>query len=136
MKFVPVPVEKLDEMWGEISVELQKPIEITPNKVDLDSVLNDAKNGAYLIWVVLCDEEVVAVVSTRIINYPKGKSLAMDFIGGTRMKEWLPLAMQSVEDHARHNNCNFLEGFGRRAWLKWLEKYDWKQAYITFQKEL
>ena len=87
MKFVPVPVEKLDDMWSEISVELQKPVEITPNKVDLESVLDHAKKGVYLIWTVLEGEKVVSVVTTRIIDYPRGKSMAMDFVGGTRMKE-------------------------------------------------
>ena len=136
MKFVPVPVEKLDDMWSEISVELQKPVEIPPNKVDLESVLDHAKKGVYLIWTVLEGEKVVSVVTTRIIDYPRGKSMAMDFVGGTRMKEWLPMVMKVLDDHAKHNKVKFLEAYGREAWLRYLAKYGWNKAYTTFHKDL
>ena len=30
----------------------------------------------------------------RIIEYPSRKAMAMDWIGGKRMMEWLPIAME------------------------------------------
>jgi hypothetical protein len=60
----------------------------------------------------------------------------MDFIGGTRMKEWLPMAQRTIEKFARDNNCLHLEGYGRRAWKRWLNKYGWKPDYIAYRMEL
>ena len=60
----------------------------------------------------------------------------MDFIGGTRMKEWLPQAQKTIEQFAVDNNCSHLEGYGRKAWGRWLGKYGWEPDYIAYRMEI
>ena len=58
----------------------------------------------------------------------------MDFVAGSRMKEWLPIVMPILEDIAKTNYCTHLEAYGRRAWSKYLK--GWNQRHIQFEKRI
>ena len=136
MKFLPVPVEYLDDKWQYIKPILNKAVCLSPRKIDIEDVYTASKQRADLVWTVEEEDKVIAVVTTRMIYYPKGYAMAVDFVGGKRMKEWLDMVHNTLEAHAKHNNCIHLEAFGRRAWGKYLEKLSWYPAYITYHKDL
>tara|TARA_A100000171_G_C2106968_1_gene132841 strand:+ start:812 stop:1237 length:426 start_codon:yes stop_codon:yes gene_type:complete len=138
MKFTVIPPDKITELWPHISPLVEKATSLTPDKIAIQDVLDGVLAGAYLIWAAVDEDsgEFIGTVTTRIINYPRTKALAMDFIGGTRMKEWLQMAHEHIEDHAKRNGCTHLEGYGRRAWLRHLQPHGWKQAHITYMKDL
>ena len=131
MKFTAIHPKLLPQVWAHVSPILNKAVSLNPELIDINDVYIGALGGAYVVWVAVDD-----AVTTRIITYPQAKSLAMDFLGGTRMKEWLHLAQEAVEEHAKRNGCNQLEAYGRRAWSRYLEPLGWGQAYITYKKEL
>ena len=60
----------------------------------------------------------------------------MDWIGGKRMMEWLPKAMEILKDYAKDCGCSHLEGYGRKAWAKVLKKYNWEPEYIAYRMEM
>lgn len=138
MKFTAIHPQLLPHVWEHVAPLLNKAVKLNPELINIDDVLVGAKAGAYVIWVAIDEEngEFVGTVTTRIIPYPQSKGLAMDFLGGTRMKEWLHLAQDAVEEHAKRNECTHLEAYGRRAWSRYLEPLGWGQAYITYKKEL
>lgn len=72
------------------------------------------------LWVVVDDEtrEIIAAVVTRISVYPRRKSLSVPFVGGRRMREWLPLLTETLEGFARENGCTFMEGGARNGWVR------------------
>jgi hypothetical protein len=41
-----------------------------------------------------------------------------------------------MEAYARDNGCTHLEGYGRKAWGRWLQKYGWEPEYIAYRMEL
>ena len=82
------------------------------------------------------EEEVIAAITTRIIEYPGKRAMAMDWIGGSKMGKWLPVAQETLERFARDNNCTHLEGYGRKAWGRWLGKYGWNPEYIAYRMEI
>lgn len=138
MKIVPIGAPLLPKVWQHVAPLLNKAVRLSPELIRINDVYDAALQGVYLFWVALDEDsgEFVGVISTRIIDYPRRKALAMDFIGGSRMKEWLGMAQEEIENHARRNDCSHLEGYGRRAWLKFLEPHGWEQAFITFKKDL
>jgi len=136
MKFLPVPVEHLDTQWQYIEPLLNKAVCISPRRVTIDDVYNATKKGNYLVWTVQENNKIIAVFTTRIIEYPRGNILAVDFAGGDRMKDWIELVLSTLEAHARHNKCVSLEAFGRKGWEKILNKFGCKAAYTTFKKDL
>ena len=62
--------------------------------------------------------------------------MAMDWIGGKRMMEWLPIAMEKLTSFAKDCGCSHLEGYGRKAWSKILKKYNWEPEYIAYRMEI
>jgi hypothetical protein len=138
MKFTAIHPQLLPHVWAHIAPLLDKAISLTPKLIDLDTVYEGALADVYVVWAAIDDEtnEFVGAVTTRIVKYPKSDALAMDFLGGTRMKEWLHLAQEAVEEHANRNNCKYLEAYGRKAWSRYLEPFGWDQAYTTYKKEL
>lgn len=115
---------------------LAKAVATAAGRMDTDDVLEYIKQGTYLLWLAAVEGEVVAALTTRVIEYPKTRALVIDWIGGSKMKLWLPTAMQAMKDHAAVNNCQHLEGYGREAWMRWLAKDGWKPDYIAYKMEM
>lgn len=140
MQFIPIPKDHIDSMWEHVKPIINRAISLTPDRIEADDLYDSAKKGGYLIWIVTEERDDVqyiqAVLTTRIVNYPKTKALCIDFLAGTRMKEWLPIVMPVLEELGKNNKCSHIEGYGRRAWTKYLSAYDWKPRHIQFEKRL
>jgi N-acyl-L-homoserine lactone synthetase len=62
--------------------------------------------------------------------------MALDWVGGKHMKEWLPSILETLQSYATDCGCKHIEGYGRKAWGRILEKYGWKPEYIAYRMEL
>ena len=118
MMFSAVPKQVIDIVWDDVVKVLKPAVDTAKGKLGIKDIKEYLYNGAYELWVVMDGTKIVAAITTRIIDYPERRALAMDFIGGTRMKEWLP------------------EGYGRKAWGRWLGKYGWEPDYIAYRMEI
>ena len=115
---------------------LGKAVQTTYPRYDIDSVRTEIDRGTLALWLVLDAATPVAAFTTRIADYPKSRGLCMDWIGGARMAEWLPLAQPLMEQYAKAHGCTHLEGYGRKAWGRWLQKYGWEPEYTAYRMEL
>ena len=134
-----VPREAVDIVWGDVSGLLYKAIETSGGKYHIDDIYRNITEGYYNLWLIVDNkdgEKVIAALTTRIIRYPNRKAMAMDWIGGKRMMEWLPKAMEILKDYAKDCGCSHLEGYGRKAWAKVLKKYNWEPEYIAYRMEM
>ena len=140
MIFTAIPREVLDVVWQDVASMLAKAVATSNGKFHIDDIYRDIENGTYSLWLAIDKEaegnKVVAGITTRIIAYPNKKSLAMDWIGGNRMAEWMPLAMEKLTKFAQDCDCCALEGYGRKAWGRVLKKYNWKPDYIAYKMEI
>ena len=82
------------------------------------------------------DDSIVAAFTTRLIIYPQRKALVLDFVGGTRMKEWNDQLIDTMRKYANELECSHLEGYGRKAWGRSLQKYGFYPEYIAYRMEL
>jgi len=136
--FTPLPKDHAKAVWPSVAKVLKRSVATAEGKYEVDDLLDFILNDELVLWVVLdtTNDEVVAAITTRLIEYPQGNAMAMDWIGGTRMKEWLPIAHKTLEQHAKDHNCKYLEGYGRKAWGRWLGKYGWNPDYIAWKMDL
>ena len=130
--------DQIDPLWHLVEPLLGLAVDVTPDKLSTDDVLRGARKDFYTIWVIVDEKEkeIVAAAATRIDTYPKGKVLCVDFVGGKQMRKWLPDFAQRMKAHAQHNNCKWLEGYGRRAWERWLKPHGWKPKMTIYEMEL
>ena len=105
MMITAVPREALGIVWGDVAKVLIKSVETSKGKFHIDDVYKDVESGMYGLWLIIDDEKegmnVIAAITTRIIQYPSRKALAMDWLGGSRMGEWLPMAQKTLEGYAK-----------------------------------
>jgi hypothetical protein len=76
-------------VWKDVERVLEKSVATANGKAEVIDVLDGVFDGTYVLWVVLDDDNsIVAAFTTRLIVYPQRKALALDWVGGTRMREW------------------------------------------------
>ena len=136
MIITSVPKEGLDIVWEDVIRVLTKSIETSKGKFRIEDIYRDVESGYLGLWLIMDERKTIAAITTRIIEYPNRKAMAMDWIGGSRMREWLPIAMKTLSKFSKENGCSHLEGYGRKAWSRWLQPYGWEPEYIAYRMEL
>lgn len=136
MRVSTVPKESVKYIWKDVERVLEKSVDTAEGKVRLIDVLKGILDDTYVLWVVFDNDEIIAAFTTRIIEYPQRRSMALDWVGGSRMKEWLDIGMKKVIEFAALNECKHLEGYGRKAWGRALSKYGFYPEYIAFRMEI
>tara|TARA_Y100000114_G_scaffold45933_1_gene41671 strand:+ start:549 stop:968 length:420 start_codon:yes stop_codon:yes gene_type:complete len=136
MMISAVPKEAVGAVWADVAKVMNKSVNTSNGKYHIDDLFHGIQSDLYVLWVIMEEEEVIAAITTRIIEYPGKRAMAMDWIGGSKMGKWLPIAQETLERFARDNNCTHLEGYGRKAWGRWLGKYGWNPEYIAYRMEI
>ena len=132
----PIHPEILPKVWHLVGPILNRAISLTPERIKMDDVFAETQFGEYLVWAVIDGEEIIAAFTTRVSGYPQAKVLAIDFVGGKKIKAWLPQALAKIEDHGRKLGCIALEGYGRNAWGRVLGKHEWQPYFTVYKKDL
>lgn len=137
MIFTAVPPEQVHAIWPQVRKVIEKSVATGGKKFHVDDLYHLSQKGDYGFWVVIDDtDEIIAAVTTRVIAYPNRRALALDWVGGSRMVEWIDLVLDTLSQYGRDNNCQHMEGYGREAWGRWLGRRGWKPAYICYEAEL
>ncbi len=136
LEFTAVPPSVVGIVWGDVEPMLAKAIDKSGGYYNTAVILDGICRGVLGLWVVLDDAKPIAAITTRIDKMPNATVLAMDWIGGTRMKEWLPMAQKTLERYAGDNGCTQLHGYGRKGWDRFLRNHGWKPDHIVYKMEL
>jgi|TARA_B110000285_G_C14565730_1_gene355550 hypothetical protein len=132
-----VPSKAVRHVWKDVEKILKKSVATAKDKSDTIDVLAGILNDVYVLWVVMDEEDsIIAAFTTRLLVYPQRKALALDFVGGTRMKEWNDQLIDTMRKYANELECSHLEGYGRKAWGRSLQKYGFYPEYIAYRMEL
>jgi hypothetical protein len=131
-----VPLDFLDIVWPDVEPLLAGAVRTAADRFTTADVKRGLEDVTLMLWVVADGTTPVAAITTRVIEYPQRRGLALDWIGGRRMKEWLPIVQPAIQRFARDCGCTHLEGYGRKAWGRWLARYGWEPHYIAYKMEL
>lgn len=124
-------------MWKNVEEILKKSVSTVKDKANMIDVLKGVFDDVYVLWVVMDEEDnIIAAFTTRLLVYPQRKGLALDWVGGTRMKEWEDQLISTMRKYANELGCSHLEGYGRKAWGRALKKYGFYPEYIAYRMEL
>lgn len=131
-----VPAEVLDVVWPDAAPLLEQAVETSGGRYSMERLWEELQERKLGLWVALEGTTPIAAITTRIAVYPDCKALAMDWIGGTRMEEWLPVAHEILGRYGREHGCSHLEGYGRKGWERALRKFGWVPDLITYRMDL
>lgn len=131
-----IPPEKLDAVWPQIKPILDRAVKTLKGKFFVDDIRDAAMKGDLVVWGIFDDHKIIASFTTRIIAYPAGNAMALDWVAGDKMKEWLSDGLALMEKYAKEYKCRHLEGYGRNAWARVMGTYGWRPEYTAYRKDL
>ncbi len=137
MKVSLVPQEAIGSVWKDVDEILKRAVDTVKDKSEVIDILTGIYEGMYVLWVVMNeDDKIIAAFTTRLIQYPRRRALALDWVGGTQMKEWEDQLIETMKRYANELDCSHLEGYGRKGWGRALKKYGFYPEYIAYRMEL
>ena len=136
MMITAVPIEGVDIVWEDAKKVLHKSVNTSAGKFEVEDLKQELKQGQLVLWLVMDGSEVLAALTSRVIEYPGRRAMALDWVGGKHMSKWLPLVLNTLQKYATDCECKHIEGYGRKAWGRILQKYGWKPEYIAYRMEL
>ena len=104
----------------------------------VDDLYESILHGKHLLWVVFdtVANDIIAAFTTRVESYPQLRAMVIEWMGGTRMGEWLGLAHDHIKAHAKLNGCTRLEATGRNAWIRWAQRVGWEPEHVQYKMEV
>ena len=137
MKVSLVPQEAIGSVWKDVDGILKRAVDTVKDKSEVIDILTGIYEGMYVLWVVMNeDDKIIAAFTTRLIQYPRRRALALDWVGGTQMKEWEDQLIDTMKRYGNELGCSHLEGYGRKGWGRALKKYGFYPEYIAYRMEL
>ena len=132
-----MPQEAIGSVWKDVDGILKRAVDTVKDKSEVIDILTGIYEGMYALWVVMNeDDKIIAAFTTRLIQYPRRRALALDWVGGTQMKEWEDQLIDTMKRYANELDCSHLEGYGRKGWGRALKKYGFYPEYIAYRMEL
>ena len=135
-KITPVPLHAVYAVWPKVVGYMEEAAASTNGKYTARDIYEGIENGVYVLWIIVENDDIIGTLTTRVAIYPNRRSMSIDWLGGTRLEELLPLFHPVMAQYAKDNRCSHLEGHGRGGWARKLKNYGWKTDHIVYNMEL
>ena len=134
IKVSMVPKDYVLNVWDEVKPHLDKVIEHTHGRFNIDDILNYLlTDDEFVLWIAFDEKEIKGAVVTHVTPYPRGKYLCMLFCGGVEFETWGDQIVKLMQHWAHDTGCVALEASGRPGWAKILKANGYKPLWQTFE---
>lgn len=95
-------------------------IALTKGAYEPDDVLRALEAREGQLWVAMTDTAMLGAVASKIVTYPRKRSLYCPFVGGDigRLNEWWKPMFARLIEFAHVEECHRIEGAGRTGWAR------------------
>jgi hypothetical protein len=95
------------------------------NGWDLPTIQARLIDGSMQMWTAGTPYDgVKAVAITEIVETEDGRIAGIPVVAGDDMTAWLDY-VDTIETWAKINQCDWLQGQGRKGWARILKRYGW-----------
>jgi len=124
-QLVKIPTDKIRSAWPDVSPLLQKVVDVAPDELTLEGILNRVLKKQEDLMVVTLENTIVAAFTIGIHKVDTGKKqLCIPVISGDDMPQWLADITEQVADLARDYGCYQVKALGaRKGWSKVFKEY-------------
>ena len=127
--------DQVPDYWGIAGPMIYKAAQRFSGHMDLNDVYSDLIGGGSLLWLVSIGGDIVAAMTTKVIDYPKKRSILVDLIGGKRLSEWMPVAIEELKRIGAHTGVTSIEANGRKGFERIAPKAKFKPIYTHYEME-
>tara|TARA_R110000822_G_scaffold60870_3_gene151188 strand:+ start:551 stop:988 length:438 start_codon:yes stop_codon:yes gene_type:complete len=126
--------------WDTITPLLLKGLKRTDGEYSIKDYKEYIENEYCDLWIAvnLDDKNIEAIAVTEIVKHPNFNEFLIRLISGTNIDLWLSKENQQLTfiKQAKENNCKRLVMYGRKGWLRVLNKLNWKEGYTIMTKNI
>ena len=111
----PVLPSDLDAFLPSVRKLLGKAVKRHERNVGMEDIISDLYAGRSALWLVYIGDTLVAAITTSIVRHPRRKVLFIEFVGGSRMKEWMEYVLNMLAHVAKETGLEAIEADGRKG---------------------
>ena len=122
-------LEELSSKYKQIQPLLKKALTKAP-EYNEEAVLAKVLNGTSQMWLAE-DDELLGITITEGVQYPEYLALNIHLLGGTRLKEWMEIGLEKIQQFAKDSGCKEISLSGRKGWEKLLKDFTATRTILT-----
>jgi len=125
--------------YKEIKIELEKALKYSSGEWSASQIVTKTISEPHLfhIWEISKDGSIVAIGSTRVLQYNNFVALHIITLGGKNIYDEMPNLITIFENIVKeYEIIDVLEYTGRRGFIKQLSTVGWEERYTTMRKSL
>ena len=132
-----IPSSKVNDVWDRCKKFIEMGNNKSQQEMNVDDIYEKLLTTDMQLWMVFSeDAEIVSVLTTEVVLYPRMKTCRIVTLGGKDMDDWVEQFLEVLEEWALDNNCVAMETACRKGFIKKLEKYGYEYTYTILTKKL
>jgi hypothetical protein len=136
VNILPVMKENFRDVMDDAMELLAPAIARQSHNVTMQDVEDDIRSGGSVLWLIHLEDKLTAAVTTCVVKHPQRTTLKIEFIGGTRMRQWMNEAISLFKKLAIDAKLDGIEADGRKGFEKYVDNSDFKEVYTHYEMEL
>ena len=132
-----IPSDRINEVWEDCEPYIEMGNSKSRDEMSVMDIYKRLSEARMQLWLVFDDDrEIISVLTTEIIEYPRKTTCRIVTLGGQDLDLWVEKLLDTLEQWALENNCVAMETVCRKGFIKKLEKFGYENAYTVLVKEL
>lgn len=132
-----VPAWEVKNIWDNVSRMLKLATDQSQGRYGLNDLKDKLDSGEFQLWIVFDKGyNILAAVTSTFTEYPRGKFLAGQFLGGDGLDKWRDEFCRVFHNWGRDNGCCAVEFTGRAGWARALASNNYREVFRVYQCDL
>jgi len=132
-----IPSERLNEVWEDCEPYIAMGNGKSRDEMSVTDIYERLSEARMQLWLVFNeDKDIISVLTTEIIDYPRKTVCRIVTLGGKDLDIWVEDWLETIEAWALENDCVAIETVCRKGFIKKLERFGYENAYTVLVKEL
>jgi hypothetical protein len=136
IKMLPVLEQDFDTHLADGLKLIEPAVARQIQNVSLSDVEEDIRAGGAVMWLVYLEDTLVAAITTCVVKHPQRKNLKIEFMGGTKMRQWMNEAIALLANLAKDAGLSALEADGRKGFEKYVDNSPFREIYSHYEMEI
>ncbi len=129
-----VPSSDCSTLWPVVRPLLKSAVGQSNGRWTLQNVLETLVTGKQQLWVIYeADGNITSAYTTIVSEYPNGKFLGIQFMGGKNFLEWGEEGWEMLKKFALEHDCMGVEAIGRAGLRKHAKRAGFVQRYFVYE---
>jgi len=132
-----IPSDRINEVWEKCEPYIEMGNGKSRDEMSVMDIYARLSEARMQLWLIFDDDkEIISVLTTEIIEYPRKTTCRIVTLGGQDLDLWVEELLETLEEWALEKNCVAMETVCRKGFIKKLERFGYENAYTVLVKEL